>query len=103
MKKLLCLALTVGSPVLAGDPEAGRELAQQCTVCHGEFGVSEDDEVPNIAGQSAFYLEKSLGDYKTGVRQDPRMSIMAQGLDDAQIEDLAAWFSSVEVIVTPPD
>ncbi len=48
----------------AADPVNGRALSRQCTVCHGKTGVANDPEVPNLAGQSAFYLEKSMKDYR---------------------------------------
>lgn len=80
----------------ASDAENGRELARQCSVCHGKQGVSNDPEVPIIAGQHAFYLEKSLKDYRDGVRHDRRMTLIAEPLTDDQIADLAAWYASIE-------
>lgn len=80
----------------ASDAEKGRELARQCSVCHGKQGVSNDPEVPIIAGQHAFYLEKSLKDYRDGVRHDRRMTLIAEPLTDDQIADLAAWYASIE-------
>lgn len=38
-----------------------------------------------------------------GERQHQQMSIIAQGLSDEDIADLAAWFSSLEVTVEMPD
>src|SRR5690606_19926520 len=44
--------------------------AQTCTACHGEFGMSPNGLWPNLAGQKAQYLEKSMRDYRDGRRQD---------------------------------
>ena len=89
----------VAAPVSADNIENGRILARQCSVCHGRQGVSNDPEVPIIAGQHAFYLEKSLKDYRGGARQDRRMTLISEALSDEDIGDLAAWFSSMKVTV----
>lgn len=93
----------VGAPATAQDVENGRMLARQCSVCHGKTGVSNDPEVPMLAGQHAFYIEKSLKDYQSGAREDRRMTLIAKPLSDTDIEDLAAWFASFEVTVTVPE
>ncbi len=87
----------------AADPVNGRALSRQCTVCHGKTGVANDPEVPNLAGQSAFYLEKSMKDYRSGVREDRRMTLMAANLTDDQIKDIAAWYASFKIEVTVPE
>lgn len=91
------------SPALAADPDNGRILARQCSVCHGKIGVAQDPEVPNLAGQSAFYIEKSLKDYQSGAREDRRMTLMAQPLTEEQIKDLAAWYASIVVTAEIPE
>ena len=54
------------------------------------------DSWPNLAGQKAGYLKKQLQDIKTGKRQDPMMSAMAKPLSQADIDNLAAYFSSLK-------
>ena len=68
---MVLAALLVTSPSWAADIENGRKLARKCSVCHGPLGLGKDPEVPHIAGQPAFYLEKSLLDYKTGQTAGP--------------------------------
>ncbi len=87
----------------AADIEQGREVARQCSVCHGKLGIANDPEMPNLAGQSAFYLVKSLKDFQTGAREDRRMTLMAQPLSDEDIKNVAAWYASLTVTVTPPE
>ena len=100
---LAAAAWTIAAgPALAADPAAGRVLARQCSVCHGKLGIANDPEVPNLAAQSAYYLEKSLNDYRTGAREDRRMTIIAQALEPAAIKDLAAWYESLVVEVSAP-
>lgn len=95
----LFAACLFGLPVYAADAEQGKKLARQCSVCHGKLGVAKDPEVPNLAGQSAFYLEKSLQDFREGIREDRRMTLIVKRLSDEDIKDLAAWFSSFVVTV----
>lgn len=90
-------------PLAAADPESGRVLARQCSVCHGKTGIANDPEVPHLAGQSAFYLEKSLKDYRSGTRMDRRMSLLAKDLDDEQIRNLAAWYASITIEARIPE
>ncbi len=87
----------------AADLANGQALAKQCSVCHGKTGIANESTVPNLAGQQQMYLEKSLQEYRSGVRQDRRMSLMAQNLSDQDIKDLAAWYASFVVEVTVPD
>ncbi|MGB7287313.1 MAG: cytochrome c [Salaquimonas sp.] len=89
-------------PALAADLENGKNLARKCSVCHGKFGIAKDPEVANLAGQSAFYLEKSLVDFREGKREDRRMSLIVANLSDSEIKDLAAWFSSIEITLVEP-
>ena len=105
IKTAACLLLSLGltNAALAIDPANGRTLARQCSVCHGKTGVANDPEVPNIAGQSAFYLEKSLKDYRSGAREDRRMTLMAQNLTDKDIKDLSAWYASFIIEVSIPN
>ena len=56
---------------------------------------------PISAGRSNPYLAEQLRRYKNGKREHPVISIVAQGLSDRDIEDLAAWFAAVKVTQTP--
>lgn len=93
----------IGAPAAAIDPENGRKLARKCSVCHGKIGIAKDPEVPNLAGQSAFYIEKSIKDYREGIREDRRMTLVVKDLSDEDIKDLAAWYESIEVVATAPE
>lgn len=102
---MLLVGLSMSGASIAADEDkisAGREKARQCSVCHGKIGVSTDPEVPNLAGQSAFYIEKSLRDYQLGAREDRRMSLIVQNLTKEDIKLLAAWYASIEVTVLEP-
>lgn len=102
--QLISLAMIglAAQPAFAADPANGQLLARQCSVCHGKSGIANDPEVPHIAGQSSLYLEKSMKAFRSGEREDRRMTLIAQNLKDEDIKDLAAWYSSFVIEVTPP-
>jgi len=79
-----------------GDPAAGHAKAVQCQACHGlDDGMGKIPQAPHLAGQNEAYLVKALKDYRSGARKDPMMSVVAAGLTDGDIDDLAAYFHSV--------
>lgn len=90
------------SPAHAGDAAAGREKAQMCQACHGLDGMAKTPDSPNLAGQNEYYLKKALKDFKKGIRQSEQMSVVAPALEDADIDDLAAYYASIKITVTPP-
>lgn len=96
-------AIAMAAPAQAADPAQGRALAGACRVCHGLDGQGTAPNIPNIGGQSAEYLSKQLHDFREGRRMDPQMTIIASGLSDEQIADLAAWYASIEVTATMPE
>lgn len=99
---LSCLSVS-GAAAVAQDARAGREKARMCTVCHGENGIAVAPNAPNLAGENAVYIAAQLKAFKSGRRQHDQMSIIAAGLSDRDIADLAAWFSRIEVTATLPD
>jgi cytochrome c553 len=86
----------------AGNAAAGRQKALMCQTCHGLDGKAKIPEAPNLAGQSEVYLVKALQDYRSGTRKNDMMSLVAPTLKDNDIDDLAAYYSAIEVTVGPP-
>jgi len=84
------------SSVYAADAVAGKTKATLCGGCHGADGISLTPDVPNLAGQKEVYLAKAIKDYKDGNRNNPIMASMAKNLSDADIVDIAAYFSSLK-------
>jgi cytochrome c553 len=93
---------TVDDGFKAGDAAAGRQKAVMCQTCHGLDGKAKIPEAPSLAGQSATYLLKALNDYRSGARKNDMMSLVAPTLKDKDVEDLAAYYSAIEVTVMPP-
>ncbi|MDV3238569.1 MAG: cytochrome c [Gammaproteobacteria bacterium] len=102
MKKLLSAVVmgvavaASGAALAAGDAAAGKAKAGTCAGCHGANGVSNNPLWPNLAGQKDAYLVKQLKAFRDGTRSDPMMSPMAKPLSDDDINNLAAYFSSLK-------
>lgn len=77
------------------DIEAGKNKASSCAACHGAKGISNNEQWPNLAGQKKNYLGKELKNFRDGERTDPVMSPLAKPLTDEEIENLAAYYSSL--------
>lgn len=86
----------------SGDAGAGKNVAAACSACHGN-GMSVNPAWPNLAGQHANYLANSLKAFKSGARKNDMMSPMAAGLSDADIRNVAAYFSNASCGVTGGD
>jgi cytochrome c553 len=88
-----------GSVCAAGDVKAGRAKALMCQACHGIDGLSKVPDAPNIAAQTEPYIVAQLQAFKAGARKNDAMSVVAPSLSDKDIEDLAAYFSAIEIKV----
>lgn len=84
--------------VAAGDSAAGEELAAKfrCAKCHNETGVSDDEDVPSIAGQRATYMYKQLMDFKQELCDDRDMIKNAKKLSEKEMIDISTWFAQQE-------
>jgi len=61
--------------------------------------MSKVPDAPNIAGQNAAYLVAQLRAFKSGARKNEAMTLVASGLSNQDIDNLAAWYSSIEIKV----
>lgn len=95
-------SLSAASDVQAAEAAAGKIKAQMCAVCHGLDGLGKNPDVPNLAGESPIYVTKQLKAFRSGERKHEQMSIIAAGLSDEDIADLAAWYSGLKVTVEMP-
>ncbi len=103
MRKLLFVLVFCSFNSFADDVADGRAKADAaCALCHGQFGVATMPGAPNLAGQQAIYLSEQLKNYRSGKRHHEVMSYIAKPLTDAEITQLAAWYSSIKVTVEAP-
>jgi len=80
---------------VAGSVAAGEKRAASCAGCHGAKGISPNDTWPSLAGQHAAYLARILGAYKSGAQKDAAMTPIAQALSNADVQNLAAYYASL--------
>lgn len=83
----------------ARDPIAGQKAAVACAVCHGLQGISQIPNAPHLAGQPALYVAAQLKGYRSGKRQNEVMAVIAKPLTDEEIDNLAAWYASIQIAV----
>ena len=91
------LAMLVLSPALnAADIAAGKASDAICAACHGTAGISPNDLWPNLAGQKKTYLVRQIKAFRDGDRVDPMMAPMVRSLTDTDVENIAAYYSSLK-------
>jgi len=81
-----------------GDKAAGKKLVYTCAGCHGVPGYTNaypQYPVPKIAGQNEQYIINALHGYQKGDRTHPTMMAQAQSLSDTDIQNIAAYLSSL--------
>jgi len=92
-----------GSAQAAGNVERGKTKAAACAACHavgGDWNKTLQPDYPKLAGQHADYLATALTAYKMGDksqigRKNAIMAGQAAALSSQDIQDLAAYFSSL--------
>ncbi len=95
----IALTLLVSLPTLAGDIDIGKAGATVCAGCHGMNGKSVAPGFPSLAGQDLEYLKRQLINFRNKSRTGGQAVIMygmAEGLSDTDIDNLAAYFSSLQ-------
>lgn len=84
-----------GSAFAAPDIEAGKKKARMCFNCHGAEGNSKRSNFPSLAAQKPAYLVNQLRAFRDGTRKNGMMQNMAANLSDQEMNNLAAFFASV--------
>ena len=108
MKKLIAgVVLGVGLTAMAhgaGDPQAGEQNAAVCAGCHGQGGTKPVMGVyPKLSGLGEKYLHRQLVAIKSKERSVPEMTGLLDNMSDQDLQDLAAYFTSQEMVVSQAD
>jgi cytochrome c553 len=96
-------ASAVQAQSLSATAQAGQRKAQACAVCHGPLGVSMRPDAPHLAAQPLFYLVDQMKQYRSGKRHHEIMNVIARPLTDQDIDELAAWYSSIRIEAVAPN
>lgn len=76
---------------------AGEKLVNNlCSQCHGDKIIPFVQSYPNIKGQKSSYILKQLRDFKSDVRQDLYMQSVVKSLSDKDLQDVAAFYSTLK-------
>lgn len=87
-----CLALSAPQPARAD--AGGRQLAERCMVCHGSQGENSLLGIPRIGGREFYDLLADMSSFRGGERLHPVMSVIMRTLDEADMVDVAGYFSA---------
>jgi cytochrome c553 len=99
--------IVVAGGAQAQDAAKAQQIAGQvCAACHAADGNSVAAANPKIAGQIPEYLHKQLADFKgqggkKPVRESAIMTPMVANLSDADMKNLAAYYSGQQVKPAP--
>lgn len=101
MTALMLFSISLMIPIAysSGDIEAGKSKAILCSACHGQDGNSINPDWPSLAGQHEKYLTNALTAYKNGTRNNAVMGPLAMSLSDKDIENIAAFYNSLSMII----
>jgi cytochrome c553 len=92
---VLAIAAAVATAKATGDLEQGRTKSLACQACHGSAGIGTAADIPNLAGQKPGYITAQLGAFRARERKHDLMNAIAAQLSDADIANLAAFWSSL--------
>ncbi|WP_374350199.1 cytochrome c [Chitinimonas sp.] len=91
-------AIAAETPAAApakADPAKGKAIVDTvCAACHGADGNSAASANPSLAGQHAEYIAAQLAAFKKGERKNAIMAGQAANLSEADMKNVAAYFSA---------
>lgn len=84
----------------AGDPQAGEANAAVCAGCHGQGGAQPTVAAyPKLSDLGETYLHRQLQLIKPQERPVPEMTGLLDNMSDQDLQDLAAYFNSQDMII----
>jgi cytochrome c553 len=89
------LAAASAFPVHAQDAQTlqAAGLAATCANCHGTQGRTVGDALPPLAGMNREAMLEQLRAFRSGARPATIMHQLTKGYSDAQLEQIATYFS----------
>lgn len=97
---IAALCLAAAAPLRAEMPAKPARLGL-CAACHGEHGMAQIPGAPNLAGQKLDYLREALKQYRDGRRNVALMKAAIGPVSDAELDQLAQWYSAQTPVAAP--
>ncbi|MBL4672751.1 MAG: cytochrome c4 [Arenicella sp.] len=73
------------------------QLVATCAACHGQNGISVNEQWPNLAGQQSDYLLQELRSFRDGKRQNALMtSSLLASLSDEDLGNIASHYAKIQ-------
>jgi cytochrome c553 len=85
--------LMINQSAFANEQDDVNSLAAPCASCHGQNGISNNTNYPNLAGQKEGYLSQEIKAFRDGKRNNPQMLPFVKSLSDEDIAKLSHYFS----------
>src|SRR6476660_5170136 len=92
---MIAIAFACSPLAHAADIAAGKEKAELCVGCHGENGVSQMENMPSLAGQLDQFIQWQLVYFRAGARKNEQMQPIVEQLNNEDIRNLGAYFTSL--------
>ncbi|HET9576522.1 MAG TPA: c-type cytochrome [Usitatibacter sp.] len=84
------------------DPvQVGKAVAQQCSGCHGDNGVSSMPGTPSLVALDPKYFGAAMAAYKNGQRKNDLMKPIAAGLSDIDTNAVALYYALLKPARSP--
>jgi len=112
----IALVVTVGILSPAANADLTENIAE-CDACHGEGGISQESDVPTIAGISALVLEEYMfqyidaarpcreSKYRHGDTSRPAtdMCAVVKALSEAEVTEIAEYYADRDFVAAVQD
>ena len=94
LRAVITTALALVATLAHAGMEEGRQKAEVCAACHGADGNSTIPTIPSLAGQPKQFIVSALFMFREGRRKNDQMTPFVEQLKNADLNDLALFFSS---------
>ncbi len=84
------------------DPiQLGKAVAEACSGCHGDNGVSSSGGTPSLTGLDPKYFVAAMQAYKNGQRKNDVMKPVAAGLSEVETNNVALHYALLKPAKSP--